>query len=160
MRPAPFVPESVAPESPFVVDRTTGREWHRVFHRPLYADTDRSQVVYHANYLRYFELGRATLMRDVGYPYREIEESGVIYPIIDLGMTFHAPVRYDDPIWVNTRPAILERVKVSFDYVITHTDTGVVVCKGHTRHCATLEFGRPCPVDDRTVALWQRFMDR
>ena len=53
--------------------------------RTLYADTDRSTVVYHANYLRYFEFGRASLMRDAAYPYREIEESGYVYPIIDLG---------------------------------------------------------------------------
>jgi acyl-CoA thioester hydrolase len=53
--------------------------------RTLYADTDRSQVVYHANYLRYFEFGRASLMRDAAYPYREIEESGYVYPIISTG---------------------------------------------------------------------------
>ena len=92
--------------------------------RILYADTDRSAVVYHANYLRYFEFGRASLMRDAAYPYKEIEESGYVYPIIDLGIQFYEPLYYDDPMWIHTRPAELERVKLRFDYVITHAETG------------------------------------
>lgn len=68
MKPKPFVPEFLAPDSPYVRDLTTGVAWHRSTYRTLYADTDRSDVVYHANYLRYFEVGRATLMRDAAIP--------------------------------------------------------------------------------------------
>mgnify|MGYP000888402276 CR=1 FL=1 len=82
MRPKPFVPEILNGDGPYVRDLTSGLIWHRSSLRTLYVDTDRSQVVYHANYLRYFEFGRASLMRDAAYPYREIEESGYIYPII------------------------------------------------------------------------------
>ena len=83
-------------------------------------------MVYHSNYLRYFEFGRASLMRDAAYPYREIEESGYVYPIIDLGITFYKPLYYDDLIWVHTRPIELERVRLKFDYLITHGRTGAI----------------------------------
>jgi len=157
MQPKPFLPELLDGDERFVRDATSGLVWHRVFHRPLYADTDRSQVVYHANYLRYFELGRATLMRDVGYSYREVEESGYVYPIIDLAIRFHHSLHYDDPMWVHTRPICLERIKVSFDYLITHAESGAVVCLGHTSHCALNASGRPTPVDQRTVKMWETF---
>lgn len=157
MRPDPFLPEALGEDDRFVRDLTTDHQWHRVFHRPLYADTDRSQVVYHANYLRYFELGRASLMRDIGYPYKDVEDSGFVYPIIDLGVTFYHPLYYDDPMWIHTRPDKLERIKVRFDYVVTHADTGVIVCKGYTQHCAITPQGLPCPVDERTVKLWKSF---
>ncbi len=76
MRAKPFQPESYDNDERFVRDRTTGLIWHRSQLRTLYADTDRSQVVYHSNYLRYFEFGRTSLMRDLAYPYKEIEASG------------------------------------------------------------------------------------
>jgi acyl-CoA thioester hydrolase len=123
----------------------------------LYADTDRSQVVYHGNYLRYFELGRASLMRDAGYPYRAVEENGFIYPIIELGLKYISPLRYDDPIWVHTRPADLERVRLSFDYRITHQDSGALICTGTTRHCATNTAGVPVGIDAQTLHLWKTF---
>jgi len=157
MRPKPFVPEIQGPEENFVRDKESGLLWHRVFHRPLYADTDRSNAVYHANYLRYFELGRATLMRDVGYPYKEVEDSGWLYPVVDTRLFYHSPVFYDDPIWVNTRPADLERVKVRFNYIITHAETGKVVCSGYTLHCAVDSAGRVVPVDKFTIKLWHEF---
>ncbi|MGV8081318.1 MAG: acyl-CoA thioesterase [Syntrophales bacterium] len=157
MKPKPFLPEALAGDPRFVRDRTTGRVWHRCPNRTLYADTDRSSVVYHSNYLRYFEMGRASLMRDAAYPYREIEESGFVYPIIDLGIEFFQPLRYDDPMWIHTRPGDLERVRLRFDYIITHAETGALVCRGHTRHCALNRAGRPVAVDPKTVHLWKSF---
>ncbi len=157
MKPKPFLPEQFDNDGPFVRDRNSGLIWHRCQHRTLYADTDRSEVVYHSNYLRYFELGRASLMRDTAYPYREIEESGFVYPIIDLGITFYRPLYYDDLMWVHTRPIELERVKLKFDYLITLAETGELVCRGFTQHCALNKAGRPVAVDPKTVHLWKSF---
>jgi len=158
MKPKPFLPEPLDDAQGFFFrDKEGGQVWHRVFHRPLYADTDRSSVVYHANYLRYFELGRATLMRDIGYPYREVEDSGYVYPIVDLGIRFNHPLHYDDPMWVYTRPSELERVRVRFDYIITHAETGQLVCQGFTLHCALNATGKVTAVDPKTVHMWKTF---
>ncbi|MFZ5571984.1 MAG: acyl-CoA thioesterase [Thermodesulfobacteriota bacterium] len=157
MRPKPFVAEWIDGDGRYVRNKTDGSVWHRCMHRTLYADTDRSQVVYHANYLRYFEFGRASLMRDAAYPYREIEENGYVYPIIEIGITYHSPLYYDDAMWIHTRPAAMERVRLQFDYVIVHEKTGAIVCKGFTRHCATNRAGVPVGVDDKTVHLWEVF---
>jgi len=73
MRPKPFIPENIDTYDNYVRNKTDGLVWHRCRNRTLYADTDRSQVVYHGNYLRYFEIGRSTLMRDTAYPYIEVE---------------------------------------------------------------------------------------
>ena len=157
MKPRPFLPESFEEKRHYVRDRSGGRVWHRCATRVLYADTDRSQVVYHGNYLRYFEFGRASLMRDAGYPYKEVEARGFIYPIIEIGLKYVSPLRYDDPIWINTRPADLERVRLSFDYVITHQETGELICTGSTRHCATNTAGVPVGIDEQTLHLWKTF---
>ena len=160
MKPKPFVPGIYQNDEKYVRDQTTGLIWHRTVHRTLYADTDRSQVVYHSNYLRYFEFGRASLMRDVAYPYREIEESGYVYPIIDLGITFYQSLYYDDLMYIHTRPVHLERVRLQFDYVITHAEKGHIICVGYTKHCAANSAGMPVGVDPKTVKLWQTFPDK
>lgn len=157
MRPRPFRPEAMGEDSRYVRDMESGMCWHRCANRILYADTDRSAVVYHANYLRYFEYGRATLMRDTAFPYKEIEAGGYVYPIIDLGIQFYEPLYYDDPMWIHTRPAELERVKLRFDYVITHGESGALVCRGYTKHCALNASGKPTAVDPKTVRLWKAF---
>ena len=157
MRPRPFRPEVLGDDARYVRDLEGGLCWHRCANRILYADTDRSAVVYHANYLRYFEYGRASLMRDTAFPYKEIEASGFVYPIIDLGIQYYEPLYYDDPMWIHTRPAELERVKLRFDYVITHAESGDLVCRGFTRHCALNASGKPTAVDPKTVRLWKAF---
>lgn len=157
MKPRPFTFELYNHDERYVREISSGFIWHRCSHRTLYADTDRSQVVYHSNYLRYFELSRATLMRDTDYPYYDIEESGFIYPIIEIGIKYHSPLLYDDLMWIHIRPGKMERVKLQFEYIITHTDTNEIVCTGFTRHCASNKSGTPVAIDPQTVKLWKNF---
>jgi acyl-CoA thioester hydrolase len=156
MQPAAFVPEPQSDDR-FVRDRTSGHVYHRTRHRVLYADTDRSGVVYHANYFRYFEQGRASVMRDLGYPYAEVEASGYVYPIVELGLRYFHPLVYDDEMWIHTRPTDLERVRVKFEYVITHATGGERICTGFTQHCAANERGVPVAVDPVTINAWKTF---
>lgn len=158
MRPEPFIAIPYnGQEEPYVRDKTSGLVWHRCQMRTLYADTDRSQVVYHAHYLRYFEFGRASLMREAAYPYKEVEESGFVYPIIKVDIDYFRPLYYDDLMDIYTRPGGMERVRLQFDYIITHGETGDMVCKGFTRHCAINASGIPVEIDPKTVRLWEIF---
>lgn len=157
MRPRPFVPVALDSDKSYFRDETEGLVWHCSRLRSLYADTDRSQVVYHANFLRYFEFGRASLMRDAAYPYKAIEASGYTYPIIETGICYYSPVYYDDAMCIYTRPSLLERVRVRFDYVVTHEPSREIACKGFTRHCAVNAKGTPVEVDEKTAHLWKIF---
>jgi acyl-CoA thioester hydrolase len=157
VKPRPFAPVALDGDKSYVKDATEGLVWHCSWLRSLYADTDRSQVVYHANFLRYFEFGRASLMRAAAYTYKAIEESGYIYPIIEIGVSYYSPVYYDDAMCIYTRPALLERVRLRFDYVVTHEQTQEIACKGFTRHCAVNAKGTPVEVDEKTAHLWKIF---
>jgi len=103
------------------------------------------------------QIGRSSLMRDTAYPYIEVEESGYLYPIIETGIKYYSSLHYDDSMWIHTRPAELERVRVRFDYIITHDSTNDVICSGFTRHCATNLSGIPVGIDDKTLLLWENF---
>ncbi len=141
----------------YVRDTVGGLVWHRVPYRVLFADTDRTGVVYHGTYFRFFELGRASLLRDAGFSLRQVEADGYAYPIFQLGLDFFRPVEHDAPVLVHTRFRALDRVRVDFDYLLTHAESGLVLCRGFTRHCATNRQGRPVAVDPITVGIYQRF---
>jgi acyl-CoA thioester hydrolase len=157
LRPKPFIPEILNHGEPYVRNKTDGKVWHRCQYRTPYSDTDRSKVVYHANYLHYYDFGRTSLMRDAAYPYREIEESGYLYPIFEIGVQYYSPLHYDDLMWIYTRPASLERVRLRFDYVILDEKNEKIICKGFTRHCAVNASGIPVAIDEKTVHLWKVF---
>jgi len=157
MKPKPFTPQNVDGNDTYVINTSDGTIWHRCKMRALYADTDRSQVVYHGNYLRYFEFGRTSLMRDVAYPYLDVEKSGFLYPVIEIGIHYYSPLHYDDQVCIQTRPGEIERVKIKFDYIITHEKTDDIVCIGFTKHCAINTRGIPVAIDEKTLQLWNTF---
>jgi acyl-CoA thioester hydrolase len=70
--------------------------------RVRYAETDQMNVVYHGNYAQYFEVGRAESIRQLGFTYKELEEMGVIMPIVELQTKFLRPAHYDDLLTIKT----------------------------------------------------------
>ena len=70
--------------------------------RVRYAETDQMDVVYHGNYAQYFEVGRAESIRQLGYTYKDIEELGIIMPIVEFHLKFIRPAHYDDLLTIKT----------------------------------------------------------
>ena len=70
--------------------------------RVRYAETDQMNVVYHGNYAKYFEVGRAESIRQLGFTYKELETMGIIMPIVDLHTKFLRPAHYDDLLTIKT----------------------------------------------------------
>jgi len=87
--------------------------------RVRYAETDQMGIVYYANYLVWFELGRVEVLRTVGLSYKGLEtEHGCILPVIEARCRYRAPARYDDEIVIETRPAMLRGGVIKFAYEI------------------------------------------
>src|SRR5512147_374627 len=84
--------------------------------RVRYAETDRMGVVYYANYLVWFEVGRTEWLRTTGWSYREMEQDGIALPVIEARCEYLQPARYDDEIEIRTRASALTAVRVRFDY--------------------------------------------
>ena len=157
MRPRPLTTTRLNGDERFVRDIRTGLVWHRSSLRVLYADTDRSGAVYHSNHLRYFEHGRASLMRDLDHPYRDVEALGFFYTIVKTGLNYYEALGYDDLIRIHTRPGETERVRITFNYIITKGDDPRPVCDGFTTHCALNSRRTPVAVDWKTLETWRRF---
>jgi acyl-CoA thioester hydrolase len=86
---------------------------HRL--RVRYQETDQMGVVYHANYMNWFEIGRTELIRELGLPYKRLEEAGLFLPVIELTSKFRAPARYDDEVAVWTRIVEFSTLTIRFE---------------------------------------------
>ena len=103
--------------------------------RVRYAETDQMGVVYHANYLVWFEVGRVELIRQMGLDYKRMEiEDGCRIAVVEATCRYKAPARYDEELVVRTRITGTRGSVVKFGYVIARDEDGVVLCEGTTTH--------------------------
>lgn len=98
-----------------------------------YAETDAMGVVYHANYLVWFEIGRTTLINDLGFDYAEMEAEGVISPVIDLNVSYKKSLRYGQKATVRTNIKSVGPLKVEYEYEIVNEE-GEICCIGNSTH--------------------------
>ena len=118
---------------------------HATSYRVLYGDTDAAGVVYYANYLRYFETGRTEYMRALVLSYREIEDQGLLLPVIECYSRYKAPAAYDDLLTIETSLAELKNVSCRFNYRIYKKgsdNSHTFLAKGYTVHASVNREGR------------------
>ncbi len=84
--------------------------------RVRYAETDQMGVVYHGNYAQYFEIGRVEWLRSLGVSYKQMEELGVMLPVVSLTMNYKRPAKYDEDLTIRTIFKECSGVKIEFDY--------------------------------------------
>jgi len=113
-------------------------DWHETTIRVRYAETDRMGVVYHANYLVWFEIGRTEFCRARGFAYKDMEENDRAFLVVaESYCRYKAPARYDDELVVRTHITELRRRSVRFGYEIIHADDGRIIAEGETGHVVT-----------------------
>lgn len=109
--------------------------------RVLYSDTDAMGIVYYANYLKWFEAGRAELMREMGMAYGELTGTGVHLPVTEADVRYLSPARYDDLLAVHSEIREVGRASIAFAYRIVRED-GTLLAEGSTVHAFTDDGGR------------------
>jgi len=107
--------------------------------RVRYAETDQMGIVYYANYLVWFEIGRVELLRSLGLAYSQLEtEHECILPVVEASCRYRSPARYDDPILIETRPALLRGSVLKFGYRIlrkpANGEEPTLLAEGETVH--------------------------
>jgi len=118
-------------------------QWHEALLRVRYAETDKMGVVYHANYLIWFEIGRTEFCRARGFSYRDMEESeNAFLVVVESYCRYKAPAYYDDVLIVRTHITELRRRSLRFGYEIVREADGVVIAEGETGHVVTDANGR------------------
>ncbi len=101
--------------------------------RVRYAETDKMQIVYNANYLIYFEIGRTELLRSIGLPYAMCEENGFQFPVSEATVQYRKPARYDDELTIEAHLDYEPSIPfITIKYEITRNED--VIAFGMTKH--------------------------
>ncbi|OYD08402.1 acyl-CoA thioesterase [Paludifilum halophilum] len=102
--------------------------------RVRYQETDQMGVVHHSNYAIWFEVGRTDFIRRLGASYKDLEQRGILLPVVDLTCRFVAPARYDDEVRIATRISEARGPKLVFRYEVRRAEDGGVLARGTTTH--------------------------
>jgi acyl-CoA thioester hydrolase len=115
-----------------------------------YAETDQMGVVYYANYLVWFEIGRTDYCRQHGFAYREMEQQDGLYIMVaEVRCRYKAPARYDDELTIRTCLKAMRRRVLIFGYEVYRPATDELLAEGETVHVITDNEGRPRSLPDK-----------
>jgi acyl-CoA thioester hydrolase len=114
--------------------------------RILYADTDAMGIVWHGNYVRFFEFGRTEALREIGFPYDKFEERGLMMPLVGMTVEYKRPARFDDVLDIASWPRRLGAAKIAIAYEVTNKATGDLIATGETTHAIVNKEMKPVNV--------------
>ena len=127
--------------------------------RVLYRDTDKMGVVYHANYIVYYEAARNEMFRSIGLPYTELEAMNIIMPIVEVESKYKAPAYYDDLLTVRATIKELPEVRAIVEYEIFN-EAGTLINTGKTvLGYVNTERMRPCRAPQKFINELQKYFE-
>jgi acyl-CoA thioester hydrolase len=129
--------------------------------RVRYAETDQMGVVYHANHFIWFEVGRVELLRQLGFSYRDMEQSdGCFIAVVDARCRYKAPVRYDDEVIVRTQLKNVRESVIHFGYELVRADDDELLAEGETTHIVTNEAMKAVQLPEKYLKVFRKATGR
>lgn len=126
---------------------------HQIQVRVRYSETDQMGVVYHGNYIPYFEMGRVEWLRNKGVSYKKMEEEGIALPIVSMNINYKKPARYDELLTVHTAFKSQSSVKIEFDCKIYNEAEELLTTAEFILVFVSLKTGRPIAPPDYILDL-------
>jgi acyl-CoA thioester hydrolase len=134
--------------------------------RVRYAETDQMGIVYYANYLVWFEIGRVELLRSLGLTYSQLEtDHECILPVVEANCRYKSPARYDDRIVIETWPSLLRQSVIKFAYRILREATAEgeerkLLAEGETVHVVCDDQLNKKPLPEKHAAALRALMTK
>ena len=128
-------------------------------HRVQYYETDQMGIVHHSNYIRWFEEARIDWMRRCGLSYREMEEKGIIVPVLEVGAVYRNMVHFDDIVEVAVKVKKYNGIVLDFSYEVYDMESGRLCTTGKSRHCFLNKEAKPVSLKKEDPVLHQRFLN-
>lgn len=118
--------------------------------RVRYAETDQMGIVYHSNYLIWFEVGRSELFRELDLPYTKLEEQGLGLAVVEANCRYRKAAHYDDELIIITEIEQITFRKVTFSYQVCRGET--LLAEGKTVHLFINQEGRAIDVRKHSIS--------
>lgn len=112
-------------------------------HKVQYYETDKMGIVHHSNYIRYMEEARVDFLEQIGWGFDRLEQAGIVSPVVGVQVRYKQPCRFPETIEIHVTVEKYNGVLLHIGYEMKQTQTGVVVCTGHSEHCFLDTAGKP-----------------
>lgn len=127
--------------------------------RVRYEETDQMGVAYHGNYYTWFEVGRSSFFRSLGYTYAQLEEEGIILPVIESHCAYKIAAKYDEELVIRTSIKKLKGVRLEFSYEVVRKEDEVVLAIGSTIHAFVNKTLKPINFKKVNPKVWKILND-
>ncbi|HAI22121.1 MAG TPA: hypothetical protein DCM14_09560 [Clostridiales bacterium UBA8153] len=124
-----------------------------------YGETDRMGIVYYANYLTYFEVGRTDFFRSHGLHYAALEDQGLLAPCVEVSCRYLRPARYGQELALATALTAMSGARLVFSYSLTLPGDNSLLATGQTVHAWVDRSGRPLAVKKHYPEVWSRLQE-
>lgn len=122
-----------------------------------YVETDQMGIVHHSNYYPWFEVGRGDFILESGMTYRQMEEEGVLLPLVESYCKYNEGAKYEDDILIKTFIEEISPVKVIFNYDVIRERDGKLLAKGKTVHAFVSKEFKIVNLKKKYPDIWERF---
>jgi len=129
--------------------------------RVRYAETDQMGVVYHANYLVWFEIGRTTFLRELGFNYKQMEqEDGCLIAVAEASARYRLPARYDDELSIRTQMTAMRGSVIKFAYQIVRLADEQLLAEGETTHVVVSSDMKKMILPEKYAASFRELVEK
>ncbi len=130
---------------------------HKVEIRVRYAETDQMAYVYYGNYASYFEVARVETFRLIGFSYKELEEAGVMMPVLEFYTKYLKPAKYDDLLTIKVCVKEKPGVRIKFNYEVYNSQNTLLTIADTTLVFVNSQTGKPCHLPDKFQTIVENY---
>ena len=127
-------------------------------HQAQYYETDQMGIIHHSNYIRWMEEARIAYMDQMGFPYRAVEEAGIMSPVLSVQCEYRSMTYFGDRIGIEVSLRSFKGVKYEIAYVMRDEKTGEMRAEGLSKHCYLKKDGKPSNIKKDLPALYEKMM--
>jgi acyl-CoA thioester hydrolase len=124
-----------------------------------YYETDQMGIIHHSNYIRWFEEARMDFMEQMGFPYKKMEEYGILSPVLGVSCEYHAAVRFGEKVSITCRLCSFNGIKMKISYEIRNLETGELHTTGESSHCFVTKELKPLSLKKSLPEVYALFSE-
>ena len=127
-------------------------------HQTQYYETDQMGIIHHSNYIRWMEEARIAYMDYLGFPYKKVEECGIISPVLSVQCDYKSMTHFGEKVSIEVKLTSFKGVKYEISYVMRDEETQEVRAIGSSRHCYLKKDGQPANIKKELPALYEKIL--
>lgn len=127
-------------------------------HQAQYYETDQMGIIHHSNYIRWMEEARIAYMDVLGFPYKAVEDAGIVSPVLSVQCDYKSMIHFGDKVAIAVKLTYFNGLKYELSYVMKDDKTQEIRATGSSKHCYLRKDGHPANIKKELPALYEKIM--